>query len=408
MKTWVKCLMCISLSLMCMLTCVGYAAVSGNLSISGTVSATAAPPSYDVYISSVTPNAGAGIKIKNTAGTLLTATVSGAGSATFTVEVTNVSSQAYVYERTIDGAEVGIDGVYSGMEITYQISNIAPMDELAPGSKRVFYVTVNVPEGISTDSYMLKFNFVEKYPTPGEEYFPEDMSRSAVDLAQRVHDIINNKYTVPNTTKTARDYLLNDTIREKWGGESWAAEFVGNIDERYKVQFEALFGDLELDPDMKFILKEQDLIGDWVNEIAIYSTYDKLDSFETWGGYGVVCVYVTVFKPVYDAWWNVVGYEIAGPAVRGYCYEVMYNTDYQIPSFSTDDWRSDVGFIHHWEGDVPIKYSIPDETPSVSGKPVSYKEDFDSYNLIYEYEGTRYYTTPYGQTISEWLQANQP
>ena len=397
MTAWIRRLTCISLSLMCFLSCVGYAAVSENMSVSGSIEAEV--PQYDVYISDVTPKAGAGVEIESTVGTLMTAKISGGGSVTFTVTVKNVSSQIYLYERTLDGKEVDIEGVYSGDEIAYWVEYISPMDVLSPnGGTRTFCVTLDVPEGVSTDCYILKFNFIERFTTPGEEEFPEDMPDSAVDLAQRIYDVLNNKYSVPNATKSARDYLLDDTINEYW--DQWAPHYVGSMDERYEEQFDALFGDLKFDPNMKFILKEQNLIGDWVNEVAIYSTYDELDSIAPWGGQGVVCVYATVFTAVYDEWWNIVGYEMVAQSVRGYCYEVMYNEDHKIPSFSTDEWKTDVGYIDRWEGDVAIKYTIPDDTLNEKGE--LYKYDFDSYNLYY---GDKY-TAPVGQTISEWLTAN--
>ena len=398
MKTYLKVLLGITLSFMCVFASLGYAGISSQLIVIGSASTQPAPPAYDVYITDVIPWGNSNVEVTGTYGTVMTAKITGGCSATFTVNVKNISGQIYVYERTIDGAEAGIEGVYSGTDITYEVSYIAPMDELTPNGTRTFAVTINIPEGISTDNYILKFNFIEKFVTPGEEEFPEDMPESAVDLAQRIYDVLNNKYNVPNTTKTAREYLLDDTISEYW--DEWAPHYVGSMDERHKDQFDALFGDLEFDPDMKFILKEQNLIGDWVNEIAIYSTYDKLDSTAEWGGYGVVCVYVTVFTPVYDEWWNVSGYEMVAQSVRGYCYEVMYNEEYRVPSFSTDEWRSDLGYVDHWEEDKAIKYQIPVDAVNESGEP--YRYDFDSYNLYY---GDKL-TAPFGQTITEWLNDN--
>ena len=183
MTAWIQRVTCISLSLMCFLSCVGYASVSENMTVGGAVSPET--PQYDVYISDVTPSAGAGVEIESTVGTLLTAKISGGGSVTFTITVKNVSSQIYLYERTLDGKEVDIEGVYSGDEIVYWVEYISPMDVLSPnGGTRTFCVTLDVPEGVSTDCYILKFNFVEKFPTPGEEVFPEDMPDSAVDLVQ--------------------------------------------------------------------------------------------------------------------------------------------------------------------------------------------------------------------------------
>ena len=406
MKTWLKCFICVSLSLMCLFTCVGYAAMTGNLSISG--SAEAAAQEYDVYITGVDPMLSAGVEIKSFAGTLLTAKVFGAGSATFTVNVKNISNQPYYYERTMDGLEAGIDEVYSGTEITYQVSDIAPMDELAPnGGTRSFTVTINVPENVSTDCYILKFNFVEKFATPDEEEFPEDMPSLEVNLVQRLSDILNNKYTVAYSDMTSRDYLIKETIRDSWS--EWAPPYVGNMTVEYKQQVEALFGDFPImgeDAELSFILKNEDLNDDGYNEIAMYTTSDPLDSVADWGGVGVVCVYVTVFTPVLDDAGEIAGYTMVCQSMRGYCYEVKYHDDYVKPSFSTDEWRDDVGCVTGWDNETnrAIVSPIPDweMDPETWTKP--YKYDFNSYNLTY----WGLPTAPYGNTIEQRLEGQIP
>ena len=52
MKTWMKSLLCISLSFMCLFTCVGYAAINGTLSIVGTAETVAMEPT-GIYIYAV-------------------------------------------------------------------------------------------------------------------------------------------------------------------------------------------------------------------------------------------------------------------------------------------------------------------------------------------------------------------
>ncbi len=62
MKLWLKSLFFITLSLMCVFTCVGYAALTGNLRIGG--SANISPFLPDIYITSVTPSQSAGVGIE--------------------------------------------------------------------------------------------------------------------------------------------------------------------------------------------------------------------------------------------------------------------------------------------------------------------------------------------------------
>ena len=164
---------CAGLLVMCLFLAVGYAAVTDTLSIGG--SANAKPSLPDVYITNVTPNSDGGVTVYNTQGTALFARVNGSGSATFSVDFVNISDKIYVFERVIDGAEIGIDGVYSGDDIKYEISGIKFLDEISPdGGTRSLTVTITVPKNVTAENYILKFNFVEKTGTeilPGNDEY---------------------------------------------------------------------------------------------------------------------------------------------------------------------------------------------------------------------------------------------
>ena len=409
MKTWLKSLLCISLSLMCLFTCVGYAQLTDLLTVNAIASVT--PKLPDVYISNYAYY-GEGVTVENiaTSGTVLSARLIGGntdGTVTFWLTVKNISDIYYVYERTIDGAEVGIDGVYSGTEIWYQIYDLRPMDPVnINGGERNFSITITVPEGVTADNYILNFKFVERFTQPGDEFFPEDMPEKEVSLAQRLSDILNNQYPKING-KSSRDFLIEDTIQVRW--EDGAPPYVGSMDKNYESQIDALFGDVMMDSNMSFILKNEFLNDDWYSEIALYSTSDPLDSTAEWGGEGVVCVYVTVFTPVLDANWNIIGYTMVCEAVRGYCYEVRYGTDDLTPSFSTDEWKADVGYRVSWNQELNAfdLAEIPDDTLSADGTK-RYKDDFNSYNLKYYLDGKEYYTAPIGNTIKQWLAGKIP
>ncbi len=140
--------------------CVGYATLTDQLTING--SASAKPPQPDVYITSVAPTTSAGVTVVGTTGTLLSAKVTGGGTATFTVIVTNVSDTTYVFERVIDGAETGVEGVYSGSEITHRVNGIASLSEILPHDELSFTLTVDVPAGITAEHYVLLFRFLPK------------------------------------------------------------------------------------------------------------------------------------------------------------------------------------------------------------------------------------------------------
>ena len=156
-----KIVLCVAIVTMCLFICVGYATVSSKLFIEGYAEATPVYP--DVYITDITPKNSAGIAIRNTEGTVMFASVDGPGTATFTIDVINISGAIYVFDRVIDGAELNLEGIYSGTEITYTLSGIKRLDEITPGGGTLtFDVTINVPEGVTAENYILNFNFIDK------------------------------------------------------------------------------------------------------------------------------------------------------------------------------------------------------------------------------------------------------
>ena len=156
-----KTILSIAISLMSIFVCIGYATIVDKFDLSGNIVVEA--DEYDVYITSIVPISSAGVMVTSTIGTMMVAMVTSSGTARFTVNVINVSDKIYVYERVIDGAETNIDGIYSGTEITYKVSKIASLDEVAPnGGTRSFEVEISVPQGVTANQYVLLFNFIEK------------------------------------------------------------------------------------------------------------------------------------------------------------------------------------------------------------------------------------------------------
>lgn len=143
---------------------IGYASVTGSLSVQGKVEIE--PAQYDVYISSYSPTESAGVSVKHTLATTFFAKVSGSGTAIFTITVTNQSNKIYVFERVIDGAETGIDGVYAGSDITYKLVGLSPLQEIdSKGGTITFRLEINVPARVTAENYVLLFNFIEKTGT---------------------------------------------------------------------------------------------------------------------------------------------------------------------------------------------------------------------------------------------------
>lgn len=254
--------------------------------------------------------------------------------------------------------------------------------------------------------------FAEEKPNPNQTqvmvgmneflYFPEDMPDEEISALQRLTDILNNKYTTDKITNS-RDYLINETIQVYWGGNIYADPYVGSMDANYAEQINELFKDVLFESNVSFILKNQDLNGDGYKEIAMYSTSDPLDCVQEYDG--VVCVYVSVFTPVVDERKNVIGYTMVCESLRGYCSEVFYDYESQMPSFSTDEWRDDIGY---WDWYTNGPKLIPEGALSIYGDK-DLRHDYDSYNKAYQFEpGLWGSTVPYGKRLWECLSGKIP
>ena len=233
-------------------------------------------------------------------------------------------------------------------------------------------------------------------------YMPEDMPDEEVTLIERLYAILNQEYQTEKVIDS-RDYLINETIQVRW--EPGAPPYVGSMDKNFSEQIDALFGDVIVDTSVSFILKNQDLNWDGYSEIALYSTSDLLDSTSEWPT-NAVCVYITVFTPVLDEQKNIAGYTMVCESLHGYAPEVRYGTDDLTPSFSTDHWRDDIGYMV-WNDATNSSdtFRVPEYAMSNDGtKP--FRNDYNSYNQYYQYWW--YATTPYGNTAGQCLNGKIP
>ncbi len=236
----------------------------------------------------------------------------------------------------------------------------------------------------------------------GFNYKVEDLPSEEVDLIDRLHRILNKEYQT-DIVRDSLDYLLNETIQVRW--DPSAPPYVGSMDKNYAPQIDALFGDVMNDTSLSFILKNQDLNWDGYSEISMYSTIDPLNSSGEWPS-GAVCVYLTVFTPILDAQRNVVGYNMVCEAIHGYAPEVRYGSTDTTPSFSTDHWRDDIGYMvwNDLTGTSDV-YRVPSDAMSNDGtKPFRY--DYNSYSKYYQ--NVWYATTPFGNTASQCLDGKIP
>lgn len=233
-------------------------------------------------------------------------------------------------------------------------------------------------------------------------YVPEEMPNEEVLMVQRLSDVLNNNYTTDKVVNSL-EYLIEETIQVYWGGNIYADPYVGSMDVAFQEQIHELFGDIMDNTTVSFILKNQDLNWDGYKEITMYSTSDPLDCVTEFDG--TVCVYVTVFTPKLNEYKRVVGYTLVCESLRGYCSEVYYGLGDNTPSFSTDEWKNDIGYYHYFD---ECFYPVPEDAVGLDGiTPI--RDDYYSYNKAYQYmEGMWGTVIPYGQKLWECIAGKIP
>ena len=155
MKTWTRALLCVALSFMCVFTCIGYAIVSQNLSVTGSVRAEAPEPE-GLYIANVAVHTTTGlaaqqadILLPTSLRTSFSVTQENA-SITYEVTVHNKTDMTYWYlgQKVAQESDPGgLVNTTGGIVITTydgSSSSSHPFDEndwVPPQSMRTFYVT---------------------------------------------------------------------------------------------------------------------------------------------------------------------------------------------------------------------------------------------------------------------------
>lgn len=341
MKMWLKALLGIILSFMCLFTCVGYAQLNDELQIEGTASA---DMPEGLFITSVIPLGSNGAN--GTVNSFTTTVVNSItnlgsnknGSVTYTITVFNNTDIVYGYNGMI----------YTTGETTYDntniktIANIERRMAVSPGQYISFDVTVSYKNTSSISNTVL--NSIVTYEFLPLDKIPENEDEIAVNgVLDQFKDILNNDVVnYPMSYQTLvnqmNDYDANDRHD---------ASYIGNVkgasQNDTNLLNELFAGTLSLningvETPVTVMIKSENADGNTANgnEMVIYMTTDDLQSSGGWFSSSTAPVYTAVFISNASSEWNQIGDLYLGNATIK-----QYNGWPGSGSFDTDTWAAE-------------------------------------------------------------------
>jgi len=362
MKTLMKCLLCILLSVMCLFTCVGYASVTGNVTVKGTVEVEIPEGLFIVGIKTLGTNnldqpcSVSYVDYSTTVNSIISRAKNGNQySATYEITVLNNTQYEYAYRGLYYMNSYGSNSYVSTSNANNKLGVVTSFPNgtivSANGGKLTFRVTYTIGKDIKDNvvlDTMLNFQFGIN-----------------VDSVDKAYDIVHNKFLDILNTKTTYDQLV-DVLDDKFdGSQTWTSNYVGNVGnavDNDMMTVETLFaGQLTMIVNGKtqkawVIIKHEDIDGNTLTgddytvrynqygnithegcEMTLYMTVDPLDKRNGWAP-----VYVTVFTCDRDANGNTTSdwYQV-GSSYYGQANIVGYRGESGgTGSFVTDNWKT--------------------------------------------------------------------
>lgn len=342
MKTWLKIMLCIALSFMCLFTSVGYAQLTRDLKIYG--DAQLAPPK-DIYIIDVS---GGNYINPNTlayTGTIINSDLtlrqnsSGTYEANYAFTVFNNTDDIYYYVAMVRGTSSDeAEGSYSNPNIELKL-DISLGDEIKPGETRTVNVTANFLKGASTSDPYLHSIIEYQFSTTK----PESNDQAAVSgVLGKFAEILNNNEDYNDLISAMDNTAGIGGILTGRVSDTYIGNVVGSESDDTEA-LNALFGEnMELNIDgvntpVTIMIKRENIDGNKNtgdgdgNEMTLYITADPLN---VTGKY--IPVYAVVYTKKSGSEWYQIGEIYMGTAnVRSYGGISIRGTG----SFNTDNWR---------------------------------------------------------------------
>lgn len=369
MKAWMKAVLCISLSFMCMFTCVGYALTSDNLNIRGKVKVDIP---YGLFIINVSTKSMTNVDTNRCSvgylphsttvkSTVNRKTYNSVSSVTYTVTVLNNTKLTYSYRDIYYQTNLSDYAANNSISDRTGDRNVVVVCELkdAPAEDK------KVIPG-DTLEFDVTYNFGKKMDTSGDlKTLINFQFGINVDGEREALEVIEDKFlNILNTTSTYEQLI--DSLDNKFdGSQEWTSNYIGNVkgsssDDSVAVntlfagQLQITVGDDEMDATV--LIKHENLDGntqtgdDYVAknqnnggvfrgygcEMTLYLTIDTLSSA---GKY--VPVYVVVFTCDRDENGNIGDWYRIGTTYAGTANVVTYEGGNGTGSFVTDNWIAD-------------------------------------------------------------------
>ena len=344
MKAWMKILLVVSLSLMCVFTSVGYAGFTSDIALIG--EAELVPPDA-IFIYGITNVRTSGTTVNTSPinigepSTKVMSEIVFSGrnsSVTFDVLIMNGTRFSQYFDVLEEYSEMeGVDGAFSYANIDWSTS-VAQGMQIEPDEKMTFTVTLTYT-GRSTNQtrkMLHEFDFVLD-----SNDLTEAVSK---DVTDKFADILNNKleedivyeYNGKDVT-IDKDNTYQEVIEHMESDRT--GNYIGNLmgsDTDDKALLTALFegaltfavGNEEVP--ITVMIKEKDVYGSSEKDMVLYITADDLSDRSTY-----VPVYASVFSKNASGEWEQVGEVFSGEAQTN-----SYSGWYGSGSFNTETWRS--------------------------------------------------------------------
>ena len=344
MKSWMKVLICVLLSFMCLFTCVGYAQFTSTVEVKG--DATVEPPNamFIVSISNVQTNGATvnthPINIGFPSTKVMSEIVfSGRNtSVSFDVLIKNGTDFEHYFDVLEEySALEGVDDAFSYANVDWSVS-VPQGTEISPDESMTFTVTLTYTgrNTNQTRKMLHEFDFVLN-----SDNLTQVVSK---DVTNKFEDILNNRleeditYSYNGKNETVdKDATYQELVNHMESDSS--GKYIGNLmgaDEDDKALLTALFeGALTFEVGNEVVpitvmVKEKNVYGTSDKEMVLYITADDLSA---WSSY--VPVYAAVFSKNESGAWVQVGDIYAGEAQTN-----SYSGWWGSGSFNTESWRS--------------------------------------------------------------------